>query len=88
MPLTVAAEGGCMAIKGLEYCQKPAVFTKRRRAAATAINRVARPRYLSWRHRLPVQTKVRRKLVKERARSKGPRSKSQARIKVNRGIRP
>ncbi len=79
LPLTVAAERGCMAIKGLEQAvenlsriSKTAVPG----AAAMAINRVASSAISQSASQVARETKVRRKLVKERAGLKGPRSKS------------
>lgn len=76
-----------MAIKGLEQAvenlsriSKTAVPG----AAAMAINRVASSAISQSASQVARETKVRRKLVKERARVKNP----QARIKVNRGDLP
>lgn len=78
LPPAVAAERGCMAIKGLEQAvenlsriSKTAVPG----AAAMAINRVASSAISQSASLVARETKVRRKLVKERARLKGPRSK-------------
>lgn len=92
LPPAVAAERGCMAIKGLEQAvenlsriSKTAVPG----AAAMAINRVASSAISQSASLVARETKVRRKLVKERARLKRATVKNpQARIKVNRGICP
>ncbi|GBF60028.1 major capsid protein [Trichophyton mentagrophytes] len=84
--------GGCMAIKGLEQAvenlsriSKTAVPG----AAAMAINRVASSAISQSASQVARETKVRRKLVKERARLKRATVKNpQARIKVNRGDLP
>ncbi|WP_407241508.1 hypothetical protein [Escherichia coli] len=55
LPLTVVAEGGCMAIKVLSRPLKTQPYQQNGGAgtAAMAINRVASSRYRSRRHRLP-----------------------------------
>lgn len=92
LPPAVVAERGCMAIQGLEQAvenlsriSKTAVPG----AAAMAINRVASSAISQSASQVARETKVRRKLVKERARLKRATVKNpQARIKVNRGICP
>ncbi|RDS20788.1 Prophage minor tail protein Z (GPZ) [Escherichia coli] len=86
------ARSACMAIKGLEQAvenlsriSKTAVPG----AAAMAINRVASSAISQSASQVARETKVRRKLVKERARLKRATVKNpQARIKVNRGDLP
>ncbi len=92
LPLTVAAERGMYGHKGLEQAvenlsriSKTAVPG----AAAMAINRVASSAISQSASQVARETKVRRKLVKERARLKRATVKNpQARIRVNRGICP
>ncbi len=90
LPLTVAAERGCMAIKGLEQAVENLSRISRTAvpgAAAMAINRVASSAISQSVAQVARETKVRRKLVKERARAeKGHSQNPQARIKVNRGF--
>ncbi len=92
LPLTVVAEGGCMAIKGLEQAVENLSRISRTAvpgAAAMAINRVASSAISQSASQVARETKVRRKLVKERGRLKRATVKNpQARIKVNRGICP
>lgn len=80
-----------MAIKGLEQAvenlsriSKTAVPG----AAAMAINRVASSAISQSASQVARETKVRRKLVKERAAERATVKNPQARIKVNRGICP
>ncbi len=85
-------KGGCMAIKGLEQAVENLSRISRTAvpgAAAMAINRVASSAISQSVSQVARETKVRRKLVKERARLKRATVKNpQARIKVNRGDLP
>lgn len=81
-----------MAIKGLEQAVENLSRISRTAvpgAAAMAINRVASSAISQLASQVARETKVRRKLVKERARLKRATVKNpQARIKVNRGDLP
>ncbi|GHK73507.1 hypothetical protein ECZU12_49180 [Escherichia coli] len=91
LPLTVAAERGCMAIKVLSRPLKTSAVSAKRRCPVPpqAINRVASSAISQSASQVARETKVRRKLVKERARLKRATVKNpQARIRVNRGDLP
>lgn len=80
-----------MAIKGLEQAVENLSRISRTAvpgAAAMAINRVASSAISQSVAQVARETKVRRKLVKERAAEKGHGQNPQARIRVNRGICP